>query len=95
MKVLVTGSKGFIGKNLSIWLKRNERDVLGIDLDNLNELEKFAQEADFIVHLAGINRPMNVEEFYDGNANSVVKLVEVIKKNNLHTPILLSSPKLR
>lgn len=91
MKVLVTGANGFIGKNLSIWLKRNDIDVLAIDIDNLSKLEEYALQADFIVHLAGINRPMDVKEFYDGNLNSIVRLVEILKNNKKKTPILLSS----
>ena len=91
MKVLVTGANGFIGKNLSIWLKRNDIDVLAIDIDNLSKLDEYALQADFIVHLAGINRPMDVKEFYDGNLNSIVRLVEILKNNKKKTPILLSS----
>lgn len=91
MKVLVTGANGFIGKNLSIWLKRNDIDVLAIDIDNLSKLDEYALQADFIVHLAGINRPMDVKEFYDGNLNSIVKLVDILKNNKKKTPILLSS----
>ena len=91
MKILVTGANGFIGKNLSIWLKRNDIDVLAIDIDNLSKLDEYALQADFIVHLAGINRPMDVKEFYDGNLNSIVKLVDILKNNKKKTPILLSS----
>ena len=91
MKVLVTGANGFIGKNLSIWLKRNDIDVLAIDIDNLSKLDEYALQADFIVHLAGINRPMDVKEFYGGNLNSIVKLVDILKNNKKKTPILLSS----
>lgn len=91
MKVLVTGANGFIGKNLSIWLKRSDIDVLAIDIDNLSKLDEYALQADFIVHLAGINRPMDVKEFYDGNLNSIVKLVDILKNNKKKTPILLSS----
>lgn len=91
MKVLLTGSNGFIGKNLSLWLKRSDIEVLGIDIDNLHLLDEYALQADFIVHLAGINRPMDVKEFYDRNLNSIVKLVEILKKNKKRTPILLSS----
>lgn len=91
MKVLVTGANGFIGKNLSVWLKRSDIDVLAIDIDNLSKLDEYALQADFIVHLAGINRPMDVKEFYDGNLNSIVRLVEILKNNKKKTPILLSS----
>lgn len=91
MKVLITGSKGFIGKNLSMWLKESDIDVLGVDVDNLFNLEEYVLQADFIVHLAGINRPLDNKEFYDGNTNSIVKVVEILKNSNKQTPILLSS----
>ena len=91
MKVLVTGANGFIGKNLCIWLQRERFEVLKIDIDNLGQLEDFALQADFIVHLAGINRPLDPKEFLDGNINSLVKLTKILKKHKKKTPILLSS----
>lgn len=91
MRVLVTGAKGFIGKNLCEALRRNDIETLEIDVDNLVELPSFIQKADWIVNLAGINRPLKKEEFYDGNFNFPVKLVEEIKKTGRKIPVILSS----
>ncbi len=92
MKVLVTGSNGFIGKHVSLILKRNNIEVLGFDKDDNEEtLTKHISEADFVVHLAGINRPLTVEEFYDGNTNFTKHLVDLIKESKRNTPIIMSS----
>ena len=91
MKILVTGSNGFIGKNLCIWLERAGYSVLKVDLDNLSDLDKYVPEADFIIHLAGINRPLDPKEFLDGNVNSIVKVTKLLKKHKKKTPILMSS----
>lgn len=65
MKILVTGAKGFIGKNLVSTLDREDKyEIICIDRENSKEeLEKGVLNSDFIVHLAGINRPKNEEEF--------------------------------
>ena len=92
MKVLVTGSNGFIGKHMCLHLERLDFTVFKYDLDNTNEdLMKYVQQADFIVHLAGINRPLTIQEFYDGNSNFTAKLVDFVKKSKKNTPILMSS----
>lgn len=92
MKVLVTGSNGFIGKHMCVLLKRKGHEVFAYDLDSSEEdLLKYVLQAEFIVHLAGINRPLTNEEFYDGNSNFTKKLIDLIKTNNLITPIIMSS----
>ncbi len=92
MNVLVTGAKGFIGKHICLHLKNNGYNVFEYDLNNTDsELESFVQDADFIIHLAGINRPLTPSEFYDGNANFTAKLVYLVKKYNKYTPIIMSS----
>ena len=92
MKVLVTGAKGFIGKHMCLRLERLGFTVLPFDLDNNDDdLKAFVDEADFIVHLAGINRPLTIEEFYDGNSNFTAKVVDFVKKSNKNTPIIMSS----
>lgn len=92
MKVLVTGSNGFIGKHMCVLLRRNKIDVLSYDKDDKEEdLVKYICEADFIVHLAGINRPLTTEEFYDGNTNFTKHLVDLIKASGRNTPIIMSS----
>ena len=92
MKVLVTGSNGFIGKHMCVLLKRKGHEVFAYDLESSEEdLRKYVLQAEFIVHLAGINRPLTNEEFYDGNSNFTKKLIDLIKTNNLMTPIIMSS----
>ena len=92
MKVLVTGSNGFIGKHMCLHLERQGFTIFKYDLDNTDEdLKAFVNEADFIVHLAGINRPLTIEEFYDGNSNFTAKLVDFAKNLRKNTPIIMSS----
>ena len=92
MNVLVTGSNGFIGKHTCLGLTRSGYNVIPFDLDNSEEdLTKGIKEADFIIHLAGINRPLTPQEFYDGNANFTKKVVDLIKANNKNVPIIMSS----
>ena len=91
-KILVTGANGFIGKHMTLALQRAGYEVLAYDLDKTEEdLKKFVNEADFVVHLAGINRPLSVEEFYDGNTNFTKKLVDFLKISGKNTPIIMSS----
>lgn len=92
MKVLVTGSNGFLGKHVCLALKKRDYTVLTFDVSNTDlELDNYIKEADFIIHLAGVNRPLTSEEFYDGNTNLTKKLVDLIKANKKNTPILFSS----
>ena len=57
MKILVTGSNGFIGKNLCLFLKERQYEVLGFDRNTEESLESLVNKCDFVMHLAGINRP--------------------------------------
>lgn len=92
MKILVTGSKGFIGKHVVKELLRNNYEVLEFDVDNSDEdLKEYAKECEFVIHLAGINRPLTVNEFYDGNTNFTKKLVEFLNISNKSVPIIMSS----
>lgn len=92
MKVLVTGAHGFIGKNMCIWLRNAKHEVFEYDLDvDENKLPKFVNECEFIIHLAGINRPLTNEEFYNGNTNFTKKLVDLVKESKKNTPIIISS----
>ena len=91
-KILVTGSNGFIGKHMTKALERAGYEVLAYDLDKTEEdLKQFVKETDFVVHLAGINRPLTTEEFYNGNTNFTKKLVDFLKISGKNTPILMSS----
>ena len=92
MKVLVTGAKGFIGKHLVLHLSRRGHEIFEFDKDNTDkELEKYVNCVDFVVHLAGINRPLTTEEFYDGNTNFTKKLVDLIKASKRNIPVIFSS----
>ncbi len=93
MQVLVTGSKGFIGLNLLERLSRVEDVAVSTFSreDAIESLEAKVQEADFIFHLAGINRPETTEEFYEGNRDLTRMIVDAAKKSGKKTPILMSS----
>lgn len=93
MKVLVTGADGFIAKNLIVHLQRDEdvRLYLYTKKDSLSILEAYVKEVDFIFHLAGVNRPKNVSEFYEGNTSLTKKIVEFLFNSSKSIPILLSS----
>lgn len=89
MKVLVTGSNGFIGKHMCLLLKRKEHDVFCYDVDcSIEQLKEYLSKCDFIVHLAGINRPLTTKEFYDGNTNFTKTLYDLNVRN---VPIIMSS----
>ena len=92
-KVLVTGAKGFIGKNLVLELKnRKVYEVFECDVDTTEEqLAQFAKECEFVFHLAGVNRPQRTEEFMEGNYGFTTKLLEILQKNGNMSPILMSS----
>ena len=103
MKILVTGAKGFVGKNLCAQLN-NIRDkkarnydvvvdeVFEYDLDSTpEELDAWCREADFVFNLAGVNRPQNAEEFMAGNFGFASTLLETLKKHGNTCPVMLSS----
>ncbi|MCQ8228294.1 UDP-2-acetamido-2,6-beta-L-arabino-hexul-4-ose reductase [Pantoea trifolii] len=97
MNVLITGSDGFIGKNLSLRLS----EIKGITAFNFSrqqneqELSALLQDVDFVFHLAGINRPLNPEEFTTGNINltqSVCSCIaDIFEKTGRMIPVLLTS----
>jgi len=91
--VLVTGAKGFIGRNLLRHLAaRQDVRVIGLDVDNSREeLVAAVSEADFIMHLAGVNRPKDVHEFETGNRGASEDLVELLEAQGRQVPVLLSS----
>lgn len=93
MKIVITGSNGFVGRNLIADLKQTtEYEILEINRTTSDEeIKKFLLEADFIVHLAGINRPEKEDEFKKGNVSLLEKYLKVIKENKNTPPILLSS----
>ncbi len=93
MKVLITGSNGFIGKNLMVRLGELEGfETLGFDReDSLEDLEERVGRADAVVHLAGINRPAEVKEFAEGNVDLTVRLCELIAATRRKIPLIISS----
>jgi len=93
MNILVTGANGFIGKNLVATLKQNDEYTLFPYTRNSSEkeLNEYTQKADFVFHLAGVNRPENEEEFKKGNTDfTAVLLNKLVEKNN-KAPILITS----
>ncbi len=93
MKILVTGAKGFIGKNLIAQLRNNNyNDIFEYDIDCDEQLlDKYASECQFVYHLAGVNRPKNDEEFMKGNFGFTAMLLDKLKKHSNKSPILIAS----
>jgi len=93
MKILVTGAKGFIGKNMVAELRnRGCQDILEYDIDTKEELLcDYARECDFVFHLAGINRPQLEEEFMQGNFGFTSLLLNKLKQYKNKCPIMMSS----
>ena len=93
MKILVTGANGFIGKNLIAELKNQKySDILAFDLDtDPSLLDTYCQEADFVFHLAGVNRPKDQSEFMTGNFGFSSALLDLLKKYKNKCPIMISS----
>lgn len=93
MRILVTGSKGFIGSNLVVRLgEMAGYEVVGFDCDDsLNDLEREVFRADAVVHLAGVNRPKDVKEFEVGNAGLTAQLCDFIDATGRKIPLIVSS----
>ncbi len=93
MNVLVTGSKGFVGSNLVVWLQKLEGyHVFEYDKDNsTQELFQALDVADYVVHLAGVNRPQTVDEFKTGNVDLTAQICNYLVEIGRPIPILLSS----
>ena len=93
MKILVTGAKGFIGKNLIAELRnRKYTEIFEYDRDTDSSLlDEYCKEADFVFHLAGVNRPKEQSEFMEGNFGFTSDLLDSLKKNNNNCPVMISS----
>lgn len=104
MNVLITGANGFVGKNLTQRLftikDRRDRTRPALQVDEIllctrdtseEALADYCQKADFVVHLAGVNRPKDPEEFVAGNRDFTCTLLELLRKSGNRCPVLLSS----
>ena len=104
MKILVTGAKGFVGKNLCRALKNIQAgkdkthpaitidEVYEYDLDSTPEqLDQWCSDCDFVFNLAGVNRPQNQEEFMQGNFGFASTLLDTLKLHGNKCPVMLSS----
>ncbi|MDD3213505.1 MAG: NAD-dependent epimerase/dehydratase family protein [Eubacteriales bacterium] len=90
MNLLVTGANGFIGKNLCETLRSRGDRLLPVDVDTTQaELAAMAAEADFVFHLAGVNRPQNELEFQTGNADFTETLLRLLEQGE-KPPVLMS-----
>ena len=93
MKTLVTGAKGFIGKNLIAELRnRKYNDIFEFDRDtDPSLLDEYCKEVSFVFHLAGVNRPKEQTEFMEGNFGFTSDLLNSLKKHNNTCPVMISS----
>ena len=104
MKILVTGAKGFVGKNLCAQLKNIKdgkakcygdlvvEDVYEYDIDSTPEqLDAWCKDCDFVFNLAGVNRPQDPKEFMEGNFGFATVLLNTLKKYHNTCPVMISS----
>ena len=93
MNILVTGAEGFIGKNLCLRLtEAGYNNIIKVTRSTTEQqLNEGLAQADFVFHLAGINRPENDSEFETGNSDFTKKIVTLLSDKNAKTPIMLSS----
>lgn len=103
MKILVTGAKGFVGKNLVCNLYNikegknrtrnlNIEDIFEYDIDStVEELDNYCKECDFVFNLAGVNRPKDQSEFMTGNFGFASMLLDTLKRHGNNCPVMLSS----
>lgn len=93
MKILITGAKGFVGKNLVAELRnQGYSDIYEYSrADEESQLDIYTKDCDFVFHLAGVNRPEHKSEYMEGNLDLTTTLLRSLKKHNNPSPILLTS----
>lgn len=93
MRILITGSAGFIGKNLQVRLKElNIHEIITFTHQNdVSDLKSLVESSDFIVHLAGANRPISQDEFKESNSDLTALICDHIFESKKHIPIIFSS----
>lgn len=93
MKILIIGSGGFIAKNLIAELRnRNYQDLLLCNRSTAREeLESYVEKCDFLVHLAGVNRPDQESEYYSGNVGFTEELIKILEKKHKKVSVIYSS----
>jgi len=93
MKILVTGANGFVGKNLIAELNnRGYNHIYKFDIDtDTTLLDEFTKNCGFVFHLAGVNRPKDEKDFMEGNFGFTSELLELLKKHNNKSSILITS----
>ena len=104
MNILVTGAKGFVGRNLIAQLHNiqsgkaknlgieGDIQIFAYDIDSTaEELDQYCKDADFVFNLAGVNRPRNTEEFMEGNFGFASTLLDILKQHKNSCPVMISS----
>lgn len=93
MKVLITGCNGFVGKNLTEFLKtKNDIELYLYDINStIDDLKKYCKNCDVVVNLAGINRTIDKDQFVKGNLGVITQVVDFLQENNNKAPIIYSS----
>lgn len=93
MRVLITGANGFVGKNLIVHLKERQNvEILTFGRsDDLSALGERVAQADFVFHLAGVNRPQDPAEFKEGNTELTVALCKAIEASGRQIPVVYTS----
>lgn len=93
MRIVITGADGFIARNLSLKLKETAQyDQIEVTRETSDQdVESALQSADFVFHLAGVNRPVDPADFNRGNADLTARICEILSRSDKKVPIVLSS----